>query len=39
MAMQRFGQAGVEIKGVVFNGVEKRNGGYSVYDYNTSFAG
>ncbi len=38
MAMQRFGQAGVEIKGVVFNGVEKRNGGYSVYGYNTSFA-
>jgi tyrosine-protein kinase Etk/Wzc len=34
LAMQRFGQSGVHIKGVVFNGTEKRNGGPSVYDYH-----
>jgi len=31
LAMQRFKQAGVSIKGVVFNGMEKRSGGFSTY--------
>jgi tyrosine-protein kinase Etk/Wzc len=31
LAMQRFEQAGVSIKGVVFNGMEKRSGGFSTY--------
>ncbi|HET9818793.1 MAG TPA: polysaccharide biosynthesis tyrosine autokinase [Rhodanobacteraceae bacterium] len=34
LSMQRFGQSGVYIKGVVFNGTEKRNGGPSAYDYH-----
>jgi hypothetical protein len=29
--MQRFRQAGVSIKGVVFNGMEKRSGGFYAY--------
>jgi tyrosine-protein kinase Etk/Wzc len=33
MAMQRLQQSGVEVSGVVFNGMEKRNGGYSPYGY------
>ena len=31
LAMQRFRQAGVSIKGVVFNGMEKRSGGFYAY--------
>jgi tyrosine-protein kinase Etk/Wzc len=33
LAMQRFKQAGVSIKGVVFNGMEKRSGGFSTYGF------
>jgi tyrosine-protein kinase Etk/Wzc len=33
MAMQRFRQSGVEIKGVVFNGMERRSGGFNAYGY------
>jgi tyrosine-protein kinase Etk/Wzc len=33
MAMQRLQQSGVEVSGVVFNGMEKRSGGYSPYGY------
>jgi len=33
VAMQRFRQAGVNIKGVVFNGMEKRSGGFSAYGF------
>src|SRR5579875_2444146 len=32
-ALQRFRQSGVNIKGVVFNGMEKRSGTYSAYGY------
>ena len=32
-AMQRLRQSGVEVSGVVFNGMEKRRGGYSTYGY------
>lgn len=31
LAIQRFRQAGVSIKGVVFNGMEKRSSGFSTY--------
>src|SRR5690348_286961 len=34
MAMQRFRQSGVEIKGVVFNGMERRSGGFNAYGYH-----
>ena len=33
LAMQRFRQAGVTIKGVVFNGMEKRSSGFSTYGF------
>ncbi|MGH8155390.1 MAG: polysaccharide biosynthesis tyrosine autokinase, partial [Rhodanobacteraceae bacterium] len=33
LAMQRFRQSGVNVSGVVFNGMEKRSGGYSIYGY------
>lgn len=33
LAMQRFRQSGVKVNGVVFNGMEKRSGGYSTYGY------
>jgi tyrosine-protein kinase Etk/Wzc len=33
LANQRFKQNGVDIKGAVFNGVEKRHSGYSSYGY------
>ncbi|MEW9624536.1 polysaccharide biosynthesis tyrosine autokinase [Rhodanobacter geophilus] len=33
LAKQRFEQNGVEIKGVIFNAVEKRNAGYYSYGY------
>ncbi|MGH8116370.1 MAG: tyrosine-protein kinase, partial [Rhodanobacteraceae bacterium] len=33
LAMQRFRQSGVNVSGVVFNGMEKRSGGYSTYGY------
>ncbi|MGH8125312.1 MAG: polysaccharide biosynthesis tyrosine autokinase, partial [Rhodanobacteraceae bacterium] len=34
LAMQRFTQNGIDIKGVVFNGTEKRNAGFSAYSYH-----
>ncbi|HJR13074.1 MAG TPA: polysaccharide biosynthesis tyrosine autokinase [Rhodanobacteraceae bacterium] len=34
MAMQRFHQSGVDIKGVVFNGMERRSGGFNAYGYH-----
>jgi tyrosine-protein kinase Etk/Wzc len=33
LAMQRFRQAGVNIKGVVFNGMERRSSGFSTYGF------
>jgi tyrosine-protein kinase Etk/Wzc len=33
LAMQRLQQSGVAVNGVVFNGMEKRSGGYSTYGY------
>ena len=33
LAKQRFEQNGVEIKGAIFNAVEKRHTGYSSYGY------
>lgn len=33
MAMQRFHQSGIDIKGVVFNGMERRSGGFNAYGY------
>src|SRR5262249_4111939 len=33
LAKQRFEQNGVEIKGAIFNAVERRHGGYSSYGY------
>ncbi|HET7162981.1 MAG TPA: polysaccharide biosynthesis tyrosine autokinase [Rhodanobacteraceae bacterium] len=33
MAMQRFHQSGVDIKGVVFNGMERRSGSFNAYGY------
>jgi len=33
LAKQRFEQNGVEIKGTIFNAVERRHGGYSSYGY------
>jgi len=33
LAIQRFRQAGVTIKGVVFNGMEKRSNGFSTYGF------
>ena len=34
MAMQRFHPSGVDIKGVVFNGMERRSGGFNAYGYH-----
>ncbi len=35
LALRRFRQSGVDIRGVVFNGTEKRNGEVSAYAYDT----